>query len=368
MKTSQELYNERLTRIKKAIALEKPDRTPVIPYADAFLANVAGVKLSDYVSNLEISNKVQIDGAKMFRFDGSSGTFSNAAMMGMIFFSNIKLPGRELPDNTLWQVDEREYMTVDDYDTIIDKGFEEFQNNFYASKINVDFQKTQEIITKAPQFNKNMRDEGYPLYYAGTISHPVDYLSGGRTMAKFMVDIRRIPEKVEAVMDIITDANIKAMKQSIQNAVDPISVFVAMGRGCPDFYNSKLWERFIWNPLKKITYAVIETGLTANFHIDANWQRSLDYFKDFPKGTCVFETDGTTDIYKIKEKLGDRMCIKGDVQAAKLTLGTPDEIYNYSTQLIKDMGRGFILASGCGIPPNARPENVKAMVAAALGK
>ncbi|KZL91818.1 uroporphyrinogen decarboxylase family protein [Clostridium magnum] len=62
------------------------------------------------------------------------------------------------------------------------------------------------------------------------------------------------------------------------------------------------------------------------------------------------------------------MCIKRDVQAAKLTLGAPDEVYNYSTQLIKDMGTGFILGSGCGVPPNAKVENVKAMVSAATGK
>jgi uroporphyrinogen-III decarboxylase len=61
------------------------------------------------------------------------------------------------------------------------------------------------------------------------------------------------------------------------------------------------------------------------------------------------------------------MCIKGDVQAAKLALGNPDEIYNYCTKLIKDMGPGFILSSGCSVPPNAKVENVKAMIAAANG-
>ncbi|ADK15178.1 MULTISPECIES: uroporphyrinogen decarboxylase family protein [Clostridium] len=147
-----------------------------------------------------------------------------------------------------------------------------------------------------------------------------------------------------------------------------LGVFIAMGRGCPDFYNPKLWEKFVWKNLKKITDAIIETGAAASFHADSNWKRGLDYFKEFPKGTCVFETDGTTDIYKIKEKLGDRMCIKGDVQASKFALGTPDEVYDYSSHLIKDMGPGFILSSGCDIPANAKIENVKAMISAAAGK
>ncbi|WP_245692730.1 uroporphyrinogen decarboxylase family protein [Sporomusa acidovorans] len=82
----------------------------------------------------------------------------------------------------------------------------------------------------------------------------------------------------------------------------------------------------------------------------------------------MIETDGATNIYKIKEILGDRMCIKGDVPAALFTLGTPEDVYHYCTKLIKDMGTGFILASGCAVPVNAKVENVKAMIAAANGK
>ncbi|OAA82846.1 uroporphyrinogen decarboxylase family protein [Clostridium ljungdahlii] len=369
MKTAEELYNERLNRVKKAIKLEKTDRTPVVPFGICIFPKLTDVKMSDFVADLDLSNRVILKGMKMFGdVDASPASFCFASTMGTTSFSNMKLPGRELPDNMLWQVDERQLMTTDDYDTIINKGFEAFRNDYFASKINLDLDVLNEVITKCPQYMKNINDEGYPLYGAVQIVHPIDYLSVGRTLAKFMMDIRKMPEKVEEVMDIITDANIKTMKQAVKNAVDPLGVFIAMGRGCPDFYNPKLWERFVWKNLKKITDAIIETGAAASFHADSNWERGLDYFKEFPKGTCVFETDGTTDIYKIKEKLGDHMCIKGDVQASKFVLGTPDEVYNYSSRLIKDMGPGFILSSGCDIPANAKIENVKAMISAASGK
>ena len=42
--------------------------------------------------------------------------------MGTIILSSTKLPGRELPDDKLWQVDEKGLMTEEDYDTIINKG------------------------------------------------------------------------------------------------------------------------------------------------------------------------------------------------------------------------------------------------------
>ncbi|WP_243124549.1 uroporphyrinogen decarboxylase family protein [Clostridium sp. AWRP] len=46
----------------------------------------------------------------------------------------------------------------------------------------------------------------------------------------------------------------------------------------------------------------------------------------------------------------------------------PDGRYSYSKKLIDDMGTGFILASGCLIPPNAKVGNVKAMISAATDR
>jgi uroporphyrinogen-III decarboxylase len=60
------------------------------------------------------------------------------------------------------------------------------------------------------------------------------------------------------------------------------------------------------------------------------------------------------------------MCLFGDVPAAKLAEGTPAEVEEYCHRLIEEAGKGggFILAGGCEIPPNARPENIRAMVRA----
>jgi uroporphyrinogen decarboxylase len=51
-----------------------------------------------------------------------------------------------------------------------------------------------------------------------------------------------------------------------------------------------------------------------------------------------------------------------------VALENPDEIYQYCSRLIRELGpQGFILQSGCDIPANAKLENVQAMVAAAVG-
>jgi uroporphyrinogen-III decarboxylase len=57
----------------------------------------------------------------------------------------------------------------------------------------------------------------------------------------------------------------------------------------------------------------------------------------------------------------------GDVSPSLLTLGAPQEVAVYCQRLIAEVGPdGYIMAAGCSVPFNAKPENVQAMVAAAL--
>ena len=59
------------------------------------------------------------------------------------------------------------------------------------------------------------------------------------------------------------------------------------------------------------------------------------------------------------------MCLLGDVSPRLLTLAEPDEVHTYCRRLIEEVGpSGFILAMGCYVPPDAKLENVQAMIAA----
>jgi|GEM_PF-2197803 len=52
-----------------------------------------------------------------------------------------------------------------------------------------------------------------------------------------------------------------------------------------------------------------------------------------------------------------------------LTLGTVDEVKAYCDRLLTKVGPdGFIMAMGCVLPPNAKFENVKAMVDSVQGR
>jgi len=367
MKTTQELLLERKNRVSKAIALEKPDRTPLIMMMDSFCAGHVGVKMSDFCKSLKAANKVMLKSAKLLGdFDGLNSAFSVGPLFPMMFCAKVKLPGRELPDDALWQLNEQEMMTVDDYDTIINKGWGTFQHDYLVNRLEYPLDAMLQQLSEVPQLVKNFEDAGYMIYSPVAAITVNEFLSGGRSMPKFMRDLFKMPDKVEAVLDIIQKENNETLRQQIR-ATKASIVFISPARGASEFFSPRLWERFVWKYLKGAIDVIIEEGAAADIHIDSNWGRDLEFFRSLPKGKCIFETDSSTDIYKVKEVLGGHMCIKGDVPAQKLALGTPDEIYDYCTKLIKDMGTGFILSSGCSIPPNAKVENVKAMISAVTG-
>lgn len=370
MKTAQELYQERITRLRKAIALEKPDRTPVMAWADGFCANYLGVKMSEYSAYPYVAAETTLSFFKEFpTFDATELEFTPPDMVSLGFLSKMKIAGRDLPEGSCWIVDEQERLTTEDYDRILEMGWDAFNAKFIAEKFQIPQEYFGQVFGAMAMAGQKFYENGIPVYTMTLGSGiPLETLAGGRTMAKFIKDLFRMPDKVQAVMDVIMDARIKNMKNTFaQMPKKPFSIFVGIARGASEFLSPKLWQRFVLPYMVRIVNTVIDEGMIANLHFDSNWERDLEYLKQFPKGTCVFACDHSTDIYKIKEVLGDTMCIKGDVPSPMLAFGTPDDVYNYSTKLIRDMGNGFILAPACTLPANAKIENVKAMLAAVEG-
>jgi uroporphyrinogen-III decarboxylase len=85
----------------------------------------------------------------------------------------------------------------------------------------------------------------------------------------------------------------------------------------------------------------------------------LEYLTELPKGKVLGIFDNT-DIHKVKEMLGENMCITGLMPVSLLQVGNPEEIKAYSKELIDVVGKGggFIMAPKASIS-DAEPELVK---------
>jgi hypothetical protein len=368
MATPDDLYGQRMARLKAAIALRKPDRTPVMSWSDAFCANHVGAPMSRFSQEPLFATEVIADSfSRMPGFDACERGTAIPDWLGAAFLSKVKVAGRDLPEGSVWNIDERERLIEGDYDRIATGGWNAFFVEYCRERLDIDVTAFSAKRARAQEDCYHRMDAiGMPVYTVVIVpSSPLEPLSAGRSMGRFIRDLFRTPDRVQAAMDAMMHDFLAVLRQSLRGgARKPLSVFLGCARSSPEFLSPKLFERFTWPYLRQMIQAVLEEGVVANLHLDTRWDRELERFTEFPKGTCLLATDHATDIRKAKAILGSTMCIKGDVPSPLLAFGTPSEVHAYCRRLIEDMGDGFILAPACTMPANAKVENVEAMLAA----
>ena len=369
---NDELYQERIERIEKAIKFETIDRIPVIYMGSAFSPRYMGMTIAEFCEKPESATNVTLATlARLSHFGEIDGL--NTAAAGRItpgltalWLSQIAVPGRDLPPDVLWQVREQEIMTRDDYDFIVDKGWQAFLVN-HLPKV-IDMEEWKEFIahnrTKRTALTDRYKEEGYVIMTGGYAVIPFEYFCGARSMGKFFLDLHRIPDRVQAAMDAAFN-DIVRMCIDGTKASGFSGVWLGGWRGASSFLSPKMWNRFVWPYFKRFAYALIEAGLMPILHLDQDWTRDIEYMTELPPKKCLLNPDGMTDVRKFRELVGDRMAAMGDIPANLFAIGCPEDIRAYIRDLVKDIGpEGLLLCPGCDAPINTKPENMEAFVAA----
>jgi len=369
MKSNQELYRERMDRMTKAITLGMPDRVPTMAMIDAWAGTHRNGSMARLSTNKLYSNKLILETARSFpELDMIEVSMAVPETVGGSILCPVKLAGRELPEGSLWQVDEQERMTVADYDRILKMGWKAWRTEYRKKHLRWGGYETFKLALGGMIASKRCVKAGIPEFSSVFVSLPLDPLAGGRSLSKFMSDLYRSPDKIQAVMDVMCADIIKETKDLIK-MTKPYSVFVGVARGACSFLSPKLWNRFVWPYVVQTAEAVAATGTFVNLHFDGDWNRELERFKELPRGKCIWASDGGTDLYKLKAALDGHMCIKGAIPAGLMAMGTPDEVYAHCTQVLRDIGpRGFILSPACSTPHNTPEANFRAMISAASGQ
>lgn len=364
-----ELYNRRLTRVLETVALKKPDRTPVVLEYAGFAAHVTRTSMAEFLRSPRTNLDTMIQAFQMVG-DGDAINYGSFWPYGLChaFMSKVRVPGVDLPENEMWQVVETELIDRDSYDRILDLGWPSFFKEIMQERILNDVPPAYlPPERKFLNVRAEWRSQGIPVLSGGDVTTPIELLCGARSLPKFAIDLIEIPDKVAAVMDIILPHLASKAVRRAKKLGFPL-VWIGGWRSAPCLLSPVMWNRFVWPYLRQLVCEVTDAGLIALLHLDSDWTRELERFRELPRGKCLMALDGDTDIFKAKEVLGDHMCLMGDVPASMLFYQSSDDVYNYCSKLIRELGpTGFILQSGCDIPTNAKLENVQAMVAAAIG-
>lgn len=362
---------ERQERIARAIRLEPVDRVPVIFMGTAFAPRYLGMTMGHFCRNPDDGVAVTLEAMDRLGIDAIDGINHMpggyiTTGLSALWMSRVAVPGLDLPEDTLWQVQEAEVMTTADYDTILEQGWPAFVQAYLPRVLDPERLVAQRDWARAnvPGLARRFEERGYvPVSFAGA-NLPFELLCGARSMQRFLLDLFRIPDKVQAVMEVMQPHMLEAGVAAARFS-GVMATWVGGWRSASALLSPRLWERFVFPYLLDLVTRLLAEGITPVLHFDQDWTRDLARLRELPAGRCVLNLDGMTDIRKAHAVLGEHMAIMGDVPSSLLAAGEPQQVRDYVRGLVRDLGpTGLLLCPGCDAPINARPENMEAFAQA----
>ncbi len=405
---AEKAYKDRIGRIRDAIRLEgTPDRVPVViapSFYPAYHNEMTPHEMMyDYDKLYATFKKFALD------FEPDAHIGATAPGPGKFFeildYKLYSWPGHGVSAEHSYQCNEGEYMKADEYDALIQDP-SGFFTNVYLPRVFGALEPLQmfpflpgilEIYGVALNFipfamppvqgalkalmdaggealkwigvvgglNAELGTMGYPQFWGGFTKAPFDVIGDTLRGTKgIMLDIYRQPEKLLEAMDALTPLMIKLGVGAAQMTGQPI-IFMPLHKGADGFLSGEQFEKFYWPSLRNVMVGLIEAGCVPNPAAEGGYNSRLEVVQDIPKGKTVWMID-RSDMGKAKKTLGKNACLMGNVPSSMLSIGKSEEVRDYAKDLIDTVGKGggFILSNGAFFD-QAKPENLKAMVAAA---
>jgi uroporphyrinogen-III decarboxylase len=404
MKDAKELLQEREKRFNDAVALRKPDRVPIVCMWDFFPARRKGVPVKSVMYDPQLMHDVWLECLQHFGPDMGENPFilrGFGKLLEALDFQQLKWAGHGLGDNMAYQFVEMEAMKADEYDHFlfdpsdfmvrrywprVNKALAPFEHlpplnqvisytwGLYSGAflLSPEMEAARsamieagraaaEVLKRSAEYTREMNELGFPTPTGGFAQVPFDTLGDVfRGTKGIMMDLYRRPEKVMAACEKLLPIMIDAAIASVKRSGVP-RVFIPLHKGLDGVMSPQHFHRFYWPHLKTLLEALIREGITPWVLAEGACNTRLEAFRDVPPGKVIYHFE-STDMFKAKEMMRDRCCIRGNVPGSLLSFGTPEEVKAYCKKLIDVCAAdgGFILDAATSLS-EAKPENVQAM-------
>jgi hypothetical protein len=416
-----QILKERVQRVKDAVALKEPDRVPITPFSDMFFAALQvgmthkeamykGRKLAN--ASIKVFSRYDWDLYPTLLFPGL-GKVMDGIGQKALKWPGAAEPNFNLGDNQPYQYIEKPWMEPEDYEEILKDPsgyllrtvvpaqnsaleplkkfpylsdmammFSGFSFMFFfldkeVKKMIKGFKKTLRGMIGGllgmRKYNKSMMKKGNPVAGQFALTQaPFDMVSDTlRGMRGDMIDMYRNPEELKTLCDRLVEPCLAAMENSPfqLGTTDEDTVmlsFIPLHRGADGFMSNEQFEEFYWPSLTKLMEGMIKRDIIPMPFFEGRYSDRLEFLSEFAKkhkAKAVYWFHDT-DLIKVKEMMGDYVCIRGNVPASLLVGGPPSAVEEYVKKCIEGCmeGGGYLVDGGVsGIPNEARHENVQAM-------
>jgi uroporphyrinogen decarboxylase len=341
-------------RIRCAARRQPVDRVPVAPYMGNHGAWVAGVRIGDYCRSGRIMAEAQYRAWQLYGQDAvvaqSDGYYLAEGFGVQVAHYEDSTPTLQTP--AVRELEEIQDLRVPD-------PRRDGRMPVYLEAIHRLVELTQgEVAVRAP----GTGPFSLASYMLGTERFLVELALADRDPGgPGELALRHLMELTTEAVIAFASACLEAGAHLVQ-AGDSLA---SLDMISPATYHKWAWphERQFFQALNPLAE---RAGASTVLHICGRMTPVLELMAD--TGAHILELDHKVSLKVAKERVGRRVCLMGNLDPVEvLWRGTPEEVERAARQALADAGPGggFILGSGCEVPPAAPQENLKAMVAAA---
>ncbi len=191
---------------------------------------------------------------------------------------------------------------------------------------------------------------------------PLNIVSFLMTVPEFCVAVKADPDSVKKVIEKATELCIRWLKAQIKAAGDDVEGILVLDDIC-GFLNEEDYLALAHPYLKKI-FDTFDVPVKM-FHNDnfGNNYTTFPYIQDL--GVNIFNFSFMADICEARKKLGDKVCILGNIAPRDiLAVGTPEQVTAEVKRQLDAYGStaGIIFSAGGGASPGMPKENCRAFL------
>jgi uroporphyrinogen decarboxylase len=326
-----------LERIKATIRFQEADRVPVIPQVFGHAATLAGVSLGDYVRDGQTLAGCQLNAWRHYGYDA--------------VFSVMDVNVETEALGSCLRYSQNRYPVVERY---------AFPKADFDALCLPDPRRSGRMPEMLKALGIMRRELGDEVLVVGCVLGPFTLaaqLLGLEATLYLAIDE---PPRLERLLDFAAEVVIRFGQAQLQAGAHLPLVFDPAAS--PAVVPPSFFREFELPCLRRVFQALAEAGAVANWlHIAGPARPILPYYPE--AGVHIANFDYPVSAAEARDGLSDT-CLDGNLKSLMFVEEGPADVAEEAMSLLRvfrDRG-GFILSSGCEIPPESTQENVAALV------
>jgi MtaA/CmuA family methyltransferase len=194
----------------------------------------------------------------------------------------------------------------------------------------------------------------------GWVEGPLALGAEMRGLSALMMDTYEDPVFLDELLDFTSQVGRAYWKPQVEAGADTIG----MSDAAASMMSPAHYERFIYPAQRRVVEDIkaARPDVVVRLHMCGRTDDLLPIMRRLP--VDIFELDFPVDLAHAREVLGPEAVILGNVSTVDVMLtGTPDEVYAAAARCHRICGPRHIVGTGCELPPETPPENLRALVA-----